>query len=165
MVLLIVWKFEKLAFPKLKILLPQVCYMDLLWAWETFLPQTQDLASQSMLHGSSLSLRNFPSPNLRSFFPKYVTWIFFELEKFSFPKLKILLPQVCTWIYFELEKLSFPKLKILLPQVWTWIFFELEKLSFPNLRFYFPKYTKSSLNLISISKLRVLFLQVQSNLS
>jgi hypothetical protein len=71
-----------------------------------------------------------------------------------------LLPQVCTWIYFELEKLSFPKLKILLPQVWTWIFFELEKLSFPNLRFYFPKYTKSSLNLISISKLRVLFLQV-----
>jgi hypothetical protein len=38
--LLIVWKFEKLAFPKLKILLPQVCYMDLLWAWETFLPQT-----------------------------------------------------------------------------------------------------------------------------
>ena len=83
-----------------------------------------------------------------------------KLEKLAFPKLKILLPTVCTWIFFELEKLSFPKLKILLPQVWTWIFFELEKLSFPNLRFYFTKYTKSSLNLISISKLRVLFLQV-----
>ncbi len=66
-------------------LLKLTWFIDCMKVWETFLPQTQDLASPSMLHGSSLSLRNFPSPNLRYCFHKYEHWSSLWLRNFPSP--------------------------------------------------------------------------------
>ncbi len=49
----------------------------------------------SMLHGSSLNLRNFSSLYLSSSFPKYTN---FTLNLINISKLRILLLQVCKWI-------------------------------------------------------------------
>ncbi len=68
-------------------------FSQILPSWVIFcLPQSQDLASPSMLQGSFLSFRYFPSLNLRCCFPIYVHGSSLSLRNFPSPYWKFLLP-------------------------------------------------------------------------
>ena len=126
--------------PHTQSMLPKYARQNLFWVWTTFLPQTHSIASLGMLTRSFLSLRNFPSLNIKYCFPKSLRWNLFE---FSFPTLKAMLPQTC-WIeqtYLSLINFNFPSLnsQYCLPKCARWNLFEFEKLSFPTLKVMLPQ--------------------------
>jgi hypothetical protein len=90
-----------------------------------------------MVYWLYVSFRNLPSPNSRSWFSKSVHGSSLSLRDFPSPYKSFYFPKMLH------ESSS-----------------SLRNFSSLNLRFYFTKHTKSTLNLINISKFRVLYCKI-----